>query len=308
MNTAPRVACQTSSGTGLRRAFILPLAGLVAICLWPSVPPAAGQSPAAAPPDTAARPAWQEERTAARLREATLCAAPGKDPAEAAARDERMSALYRELAGKYPDRAAVQKARGEYAWQHERAVEAIPSLRRAEALDPADADTADVLASAELQLGRTREAAAQWQQAVRASPADPRYHFALANALFLFRHELLDPTTFPNEEAVFAKALEEFRQAAALAPQDLAYARAYAETFYAVPHPDWEQARSAWQAVRALSGADTDFPNSHLARVSLRMKRPEEAEAYLALIHTPDFADLKAKLHAQAARLPPAAP
>ena len=292
----------------MRRAYILPLAGLVAICSWPAARPAEGQSPAAATPGTAAPPAWQQDLEAARLLEASLDAAPAKEPAEAAARDERLSALYRELAGKYPDRAAVQKACGEHAWQHERALEAVPFLRRAEALDPADADTADLLASADLQLGRTKEAVAQWQRAVSAAPAESRYHFALANALFLFRHELLDPATLPDEEAVFAKALEEFRLASALAPRSLSYAQAYAETFYAVPHPDWEQARSAWKTVLALSGADTDFPNSHLARVSLRMKRPEDAEAYLALIHRPDFAGLKANLHAQAAKLPPAAP
>ena len=308
MNTVPRVACQTCSGIGLRRAFLLPLAGLMAIGFWPAMRQAEGQAPAATRPGTSAPPAWQQELEAAHLLEASLDAAPVKDPAEASARDERMSALYRGLADKYPERAAVQKACGEYAWHHERAVEAAPFLRRAEALDPADADTADVLASTDLQLGRTKEAVSQWQQAVSDAPAESRYHFALANALFLFRHELLDPTTLPDEEAVFAKALEEFRQASALAPQNLSYAQAYAETFYVVPHPDWEQARSAWKTVLTLSGADTDFPNSHLARVSLRMKRPEEAEAYLALIHRPDFADLKAKLHAQAAKLPPAAP
>ena len=53
----------------------------------------------------------------------------------------------------------------------------------------------------------------------------------------------------------------------------------------------------------ALSGKSTDFANSHLARISLRMNRPEEADAYLALIQDPKFAGLKAKLHAQAAKL-----
>ena len=279
---------------------------LLAAVICTAAPRVDGQSPAA--PDPTPRPAWQQELDAARLLEASLLAAPAQDPAEAARRDERVSGLYQRLADKYPDCAAVQKAWGESASRRERTTEAIQAWHRAEALDPTDAETASLLGEADLQLGRTRDASAQLQQAVRLAPDDPHTHFALANVLYLFRHELIDPPILPDEKAVLAKALGEFRRTAELAPRDLAYAQAYAETFYMVPQPDWEEARTAWKAVLALSGEHTDFANSHLARVSLRMKRPAEADAYLSLLHDPAFAGLKANLRAQAAKLPAGAP
>ena len=304
MNTAPRDACQTCSGRSLYRAT-----GRVAACLLAGSLVCAGwrangQSPA--PP--AAVPAWRQELDAARLLEATLLTAPANDPAEAASRDERVARLYRELADKYPDRAPVQKAYGESAWRRGRPADALPALRRAETLDPTDADTADTLAAVDVQLGSMKEATAQFQQAIHLSPNEPRYHFAFANVLYLFRHELIAPPALPDDEAVLTKALEEFRRAAELAPHDLAYAQAYAETFYTMPEPDWEQARTAWKAVLALSNANADFANSHLARISLRMKRPADVENYLSQIHDPGFAGLKASLHTQAAKLPPAEP
>ena len=306
MNTAPRDACQTCLSLSLYQALGRAAASLLAGILSIVAGHVDAQPPAPSPPGTP--PAWQQELDAARLLEASLLVAPAKDPAEAASRNERVARLYQGLADKYPDRAAVQKACGESAWRRGNAGDALPALRRAEALDPADADTADALAEVNVQLGRMKDATAQYRLAIRLSPNDPRYHFAFANVLYLFRHELIEPPALPDDRAVLTESLGEFRRAAELAPRDLGYAQAYAETFYTLPQPDWEQARTAWKAVLALSGANTDFANSHLARISLRLKRPEDVENYLSLIHDPAFAGLKASFHIQAAKLPPATP
>ena len=79
-------------------------------------------------------------------------------------------------------------------------------------------------------------------------------------------------------------------------------AQAYAETFYVFAKPDWLQALAAWETVRALSGEKTDLPDSHLARISLRLGRPDAASGFLARIHDPQFDGLKAKLLQQANR------
>jgi tetratricopeptide (TPR) repeat protein len=260
------------------------------------------------PPTKSTPPPWQQELNAANLLEASLLASPGADPAQAAQRDARLTAVFEQLAARYPEQAAVQKAYGTRLWHQGQAAESILSLSRAAALDPKDADTADLIGSADVQLGRMPDAAAQWQHATAVAPEDPRYHFALANVLYLFRKELLHPPELPDENAVLVRALAEFQAAASLAPKDMRYAQAYAETFYIFAHPDWQQARSAWEAVRDLSGNNTDFANSHLARISLRLRRPEDARRYLALIHGAAFDGLKANLLSQAAKLPPAGP
>ena len=129
-------------------------------------------------------------------------------------------------------------------------------------------------------------------------PGVASYHFDLGNVLYLFRRDLVAPPTpgLPDEQAALTQALAQFRRAAELAPGDLRLALAYAETFYVFPAPDWTQALAAWETVLLLSGEKSDFPNSHLARISLRMGRPDDAAEYLARIHDPTFDDLKAKL------------
>ena len=169
MNTAPDDACQTHQGLSLCRAFGRAVACLLAAVICTAGLPANGQSPAPTP-----APGWQQELDAARLLEASLLVAPAQDPAENTRREARLAELYQRLADKYPDRAAVQKACGESASRHGRMTEAFQALRRAEALDPADAETASLLGAADLQLGHTREASAQLQQAVRLAPDDPQ--------------------------------------------------------------------------------------------------------------------------------------
>ncbi len=269
--------------------------------------PARAQTPALPSVAAPAPPDWQQELAAVRLLDGTLAITPAKDAAEAVDRDARVAQLYRDLAHKYPDRSAVQKASGDYARRHERLPEAIAALQRAQTLEPGDGETADMLGSTELQLGHTRVASEQFQRAVDARPDNAGEHYTLANVLFLFRHDVAITPTLPDESAVLNKSLAEFRRAAELEPGNLQYAQSYAETFYQLIHPDWEQARTAWKAVLALSPANSDFANTQLARVSLRMKRPADVDGYLALVLDPRFASLKTKLHEQAARLPPAA-
>ena len=178
---------------------------------------------------------------------------------------------------------------------------------RAQKLAPGDANIAATLGSAYLQAGDTRGAADQFQRAVDAKPDEASFQTNLANVLYLFRHDLVNPPALPDAEAVLSAALEHFRLAAQLSPKDRGLAQAYAETFYAMAKPDWTQALGAWQMVLALSSEDPDFANSHLARVSLRLKHPQEAETYLDQLHRPDFFDLQTKLRAQAKKMESAA-
>ena len=139
---------------------------------------------------------------------------------------------------------------------------------------------------------------------VAARPDVSAYHFALANVLYLFRRELISPPVIPDEQAALQLALEHFRRAAELSPGDLRLAKAYAETFYIFPKPDWTQALLAWQTVLALSGEDERaFARSHLARISLRLGHGADARAYLAEIRDPGFDALKTKLLQQADKL-----
>ena len=250
-----------------------------------------------------APPPWQRDLDAARILQATLAVTPATDPAVDEARRQRLGQLYAQLLAHYPEQPEVQKAAAIYydeAGQHD---PALLCWQHAAALDPHDAATADALGAEWLRLGRVPEAAAQFDRAVDIQPDVAAYHTDLANVLYLFRKELLSPPARPDEQSVLREALEHFRRAAELSPASLPLAQAYAETFYIFAHPDWEQALAAWKAVLTLSGQNTDFANGHLARVSLRLRRPEDMETYLGRIHSPGFDGLKVKFRQQAAAM-----
>ena len=249
-------------------------------------------------------PAWQQEVDAARLLEDSLALVPARDPADAQAQRRKLQDLYVQLARKYPDEAVVQKAAGDYFSRDGQPSLALPYWERAAQIDPHDGNTANRLGGDLVRLGRTRDACREFQRAVDAQPESASYHFDLANVLYLFRQDLTTPPVagLPDEQAALTLALAHFQRASQLAPDDLRLAQAYAETFYIFAKPDWPQALAAWEAVLALSGEKGDFANSHLARVSLRMGKPDEAAAYLARMHDPAFDGLKAQLGKQADR------
>ena len=112
--------------------------------------------------------------------------------------------------------------------------------------------------------------------------------------LFLFRHELTD------EARAIEKALTHFAEAARLAPLDVEYARAYAETFYGVPKADWRAAAEAWEHVREIS-PNPDFALVNLARVHLRMGQHGAAAGFVERIQSPEFERVKAKIKSQIA-------
>ena len=285
MNTAAALCCQTvRRGKSTRQAR-----WLSATALWLFLS-AAGRGAPAEPP------VWQGELNALRLSDAAIALLQPARAAEAADADRRLGMLFRQLAARYPREAAVRKAAGDHFWRAGEADAALAEWESAQSLDPTDAETADALGNARLRDGLTRPACEQFRRAVAARPGVARYHFELGNVLYLFRHQLTGLPDLPDEAAAMREALAQLRAARDLASGNVEFARAYAETFYGVPDPDWPEALEAWQRVRTLSSDAPDFALGHLVRVSLRLSQPDQAEQYLGLMHDPRFAATRATL------------
>ena len=234
-------------------------------------------------------PTPQEELRAAKLLETTLFAR------QAGAEDWRkMEKIYTDLAAKYPRDAAVRNGHAEFLWSIGERERAMQTWETALALDPRNALILDHLGGGWLAAGEVKKAAAYYAQAVEHAPQNAAYTFTLANVTFLFRHELYSPTQ-PDEAAVLDRALALFARASALAPVSAPYARAYAETFYSLPRPDWHAGLAAWQHFAAIT-SQQDFAQANLARVHLKLGQKDAARACLAKIHSPEFLRLKARL------------
>src|SRR5438067_689866 len=213
----------------------------------------------------------------------------------------RVEQIYYQLVRDNPQSVPAQNALAAFLSKNGKAQAAIEHWRTAQRLQPENGEAANSLGGAYLRMGRVREAAEQFLFAVGSESNNPDYHFDLGNVEFVLRRDLTAAWKIDSAE-LLQRALFQFREASRLAPTDLEYARAYAETFYGMPNPDWEEAQIAWQHYLELS-TNRNFAYLHLARVSLKRHKKAEALSFLDKILDPSYFRIKEKLRKQAAAL-----
>ena len=200
-----------------------------------------------------------------------------------------------------PAAAAVHAAYAQFLSDHGQMRAAITQLRIAQMIEPENTATANALGGAYLRAGRAADSAAQFQRAVTIAGNVAAYHYNLANGEFVLRHDLTAAWQI-DDAALLRRSLVEFRAASRLSPNDMEYARGYAETFYALPDPDWAEAAAAWKHVLALA-PQSDFTFLQLARVSLKLGDKAQARNFLDQIKDSGSDALKRKLRTQANQL-----
>ena len=213
----------------------------------------------------------------------------------------RVEQIYYQLVRDNPQSVPAQNALAAFLWNNGKAEAAVEHWRTAQRLDPANAETANSLGEAYLGAGRVPDAAQQFLVAIYSEAANPLYHFNLGNVEFVLRHDLAAAWKIDSAE-VLQRALFQFREASRLAPMNAEYARAYAETFYGMPNPDWKEAQVAWQHYLELP-TNRNFAYLQLARVSLKRHKKAEALSFLDKISNPSYSEIKEKLRKQAKAL-----
>ena len=238
---------------------------------------------------------WREIRAADEAAEVLA------DPNVTAKERAHVAQIYYQLIRDNPKSVPAQNALAAFLWKNGKTEAAVEHLRIAQGLEPANAESANSLGGAYLGLGRVSDAAEQFLLAIHLEAANPLYHFNLANVEFVLRNDLTTAWKIDSAE-LLQRALFEFREASRLAPMNLEYARAYAETFYGMPSPDWEEAQIAWQHYLDLS-TNRNFAYLQLARVSLKRNKKAEALSFLNKLSDSSYSEVKEKLRKQAEAL-----
>jgi tetratricopeptide (TPR) repeat protein len=237
------------------------------------------------------------------LREANKAAGALANPNVTAKERLRVEQMYYQLVRDNPQSVPAQNALAAFLWENGGAEAAIEHWRTAQRLEPENGETANSLGGVYLRMGRVREAAEQFLLAVRSESDNPDYHFNLGNVEFVLRQDLTAAWKIDSAE-LLQRALFQFREASRLAPMNVEYARAYAETFYGMPNPDWKEAQVAWQHFLELS-PNRNFAYLQLARVSVRQHKKAEALSFLDKISDSSraYSEVKEKLRRQAEAL-----
>ena len=164
-------------------------------------------------------------------------------------------------------------------------------------LDPKNPAAWNNLANYYGENGALTNAFADYARAIELDPSEPVYYQNLATAVYLFRK---DARAFYgiNEQQVFDKALELYRKAVQLDPDNFELATDYAESYYGIRPLRTNDTLVAWTNVLKVAHNDVEREAVyiHLARVKTIAMHFDEARTQLEEVTNDFYADLKRQL------------
>jgi len=171
--------------------------------------------------------------------------------------------------------------------------------KRASEIDPKNPAPWNNLANHYGHNGDVKRSFDYYAKAMELEPTEPVYVQNLATTIFLFRQDAMEHYKI-TEQQVFARAMELYRKALALAPDSFSLAAELAQTYYGIKPPKLadtnavraaemklgEEALAAWKTAQKLSNNELEREgiHLHLARWQINMGRYPEARTSLASI------------------------
>ena len=199
-----------------------------------------------------------------------------------------------------PKFAAAYAAYGYLLGKVDMPKEAAAMLLKANALDPDIPLVKNQLGNYLAEDGRPLEAVNYYVAAIKLDPNEPLYHYQLGTLLYEARDDFLKKGVYtrPQLDEAMHNA---FKKAAELAPDRIEFSYRYAESFYDLEKPDWDEALKAWAALeaKAKTPAERETMRLQAANVLIKQGRFDHARMLLSLVTEPGLQGQKQKLVAQ---------
>jgi tetratricopeptide (TPR) repeat protein len=175
--------------------------------------------------------------------------------------------------------------------------EAKAQYENAKQLDPKNPAVWNNLANYYGDNGPVTNAFAYYAEAIRLDPAEPVYYQNLATTVYLYRKDA-EQFYGINEQQVFDKALELYRKAIRLEPNDFPLATDYAQSYYGIKPLRTNDALVAWTNALQIARDDNEREGVfiHLARIKIAAGYFAGAKAQLDAVTNAAFADIKKRL------------
>ena len=210
---------------------------------------------------------------------------------------DKVKKAYDDFIFKNPKHARVRVAYGSFLMESQDEAGAEAQWDEALKLDPSNPAVWNNLANHYGHRSPVKKAFEYYARAIELNPKEPVYYQNYATTVYLFRKDAMEHFNF-NETQVFDKALDLYRQAIKLAPDDFILASDYAQCFYGTKPPRWEDGLKAWDAALkvARDQIEKDGVFIHRARVNLNLGRLQEAREQLNIVTNEMYLGLKATL------------
>lgn len=171
---------------------------------------------------------------------------------------------------------------------------------QANKLDPNIAVVKNQLGNYLVEEARYKEALPYYLAAIELEPKEALYHYQLGSLLTEFMEYFLRDRLY-DRETIEGQMQAAFRQAAELDPDSWAYAYRYAESFYDLENPDWDEAISYWSSLeeRARPGIERQTVQLHEANILIKQKRYLAARDILEEVTEPVLRSNRQALEAE---------
>lgn len=175
--------------------------------------------------------------------------------------------------------------------------ESIGMLLKANQLDPNIALVKNQIGNYLAETGKPIDAAQYYLAAVKLEPKEPLYHYQLGRLLTIGRDDFLKSGHWTRPELDTA-TYNAFKQAHELAPDKFEYGYAYAQCFYDLEKPNWDEALKAWAAMedKAQTPLERQTMRLHAANVLIKQGKLDHAKALMDTVTEPDLQAQKQKL------------
>ena len=204
---------------------------------------------------------------------------------------------YEDFLRRHPAHARAHLAYGSFLHDIHDEEAGVEHWEKARELEPKNPAAWNNLANHYGHRGPVKKAFEYYARAIELNPAEPVYYQNFATTVFLFRKDAMEFYKI-DEQQVFSKSLELYRQALKLDPENFLLATDLAKTYYGIKPVRTAEAIAAWEYALKVAPNDTDREGVyvHLARFKLNAGRFDEARKTLNIVTNEIYAELKKHL------------
>ena len=201
---------------------------------------------------------------------------------------------YEDFIQRHPDHARARLAFASFLDDIGDEEASKDQMEKARELNPKDPAVWNNLANYYGHYGEVTNAFAYYTEAIRLDPTEPIYYQNFGTTVFLFRKDA-EEFYHINEQQVFDKALELYRQARKLAPDDFALATDVAQTYYGIRPWRIDEALNAWTNALNIAGNEVEREGVyiHLARINIQAGRWNQATQLLNSVTNTAYIQLR---------------
>jgi tetratricopeptide (TPR) repeat protein len=213
------------------------------------------------------------------------------------ARFDSVRKAYEDFLRRYPENARGYLAYGSFLNDIGDENAAAVQYEKSRQLDPKNPAAWNNLANYYGEHSPVKTAFAYYAKAIELNSNEPVYYQNLATAVYLFRKDAREFYNI-NEQQVFDKALELYRQAMKLSPDNFVLATDYAMSYYGIKPLRTNDALVAWTNALQIAHDDNEREGVfiHLARIKFAAGLYAAAHEQLEAVTNASFLDLKNRI------------